>query len=104
MVSRIMRKHEVISCVTSWRKAQFDWAGKIIQQGLADPDRITKRVLDWKGMNYIHDFAHKNKGWQGHPYRFHAWRWEMEVFNYFRKEGLLFQRHCFQQTDPGRAL
>ena len=86
-VTQTISRYEVERWSNSWRRAQYTWAGRMVQHSGADPERLTGKVLEWKGLQSIHEFAKKNKGWQGHPRRFHAWRWEQEVFNFWRKDG-----------------
>jgi len=59
----------------------------VVQSG-ADRARITGVALRYKDLESIHRFAKRNRGWQGHMRRFHAWRWETGVFNFFANKGL----------------
>ena len=72
----------------AWGKQQYEWAGKLVRQGLQEPDRIPLNVLCWKSISSLHQFAGANGGWQGHPKRFRPWRWETEIYNFFYKRGL----------------
>ena len=91
-VTYTIAKYSVQDWVTAWRKSQFQWGGKVVQQGLHDIDRITKKVMDWKDIRTLHSFAQKNKGWQGHPRRFHAWRCKTNLYNYFSENGLHWKK------------
>ena len=83
-----MAKYDIVSWVRSWRKIQFQWAAKVVQQGIKDPDRLTLKIADWKNIDTIRTFARANRGWQGHPGKLHIWRWESELYNFFAQQGL----------------
>ena len=91
LINDVMFKFEVESWVDSWRRIQFNWGGKVVQQGLLNRDRLTNNVLEHYDIQSIKDFAKTHKGWQGHARRFHPWRWETEISNYFWHQGVLWR-------------
>ena len=90
-VSKTMHNYQIEPWVTAWRRVQYERAGKIVQHGARDPARLTGHVLDWKGIESIHRCAREHKGWQGHPHRLYVWRWEKEIYHFFRQQGMLWK-------------
>ena len=44
-------------------------------------------MLNFKNLTAMHEFAREHRGWQGHALRFHAWRWETSVYNFYAQQG-----------------
>ena len=98
-VTQTMNKYNVEGWCKAWRRTQYEWAYKVVEQGREDPSRLTFRILSYKDIKYIHEFAMKNKGWQGHVKQFHAWRWETGVYNYFFTQGAHWHEHTKDKTE-----
>ena len=80
----------------------FVWAGKIQRQASQNTNRLTGKVMNFKSLAEQFTFARKNQGRQGHAHRFHPWRFESKVFNFFFKKNLDWREEaldCHQWMD-----
>ena len=81
----VMDMAEILSWDAKWRRLYFNWAGVVARLPIFDPQRLTTRVLCYRDLKSIHEFAAKNNGHQGHNGSVHAWRWEQRIFNFAKR-------------------
>ena len=54
----------------------FKWAGHVARITAWAPERLVGKALRYRGAQYLADMKVLT-GTQGHPERFHVWRWEL---------------------------
>ena len=52
------------------------WAGHIARITVRAPARLVGKALQYRGSGYLKRMT-ELYGYQGHPQRFHVWRWEL---------------------------
>ena len=85
-ISRCMEKHGYMSWDLKARDFYFKWAGQVARMTQLDPNRLSPRVLHFKNIRFILDYAKRHDGCQGHGRNLHVWRWESDIFSYGSSE------------------
>lgn len=87
-ITRAFTEYNIEPWVKLLRRNKFAWAGRMVKQGVEFPNRLTAKFHNYFDLDKTYLFARSNGGWQGHTCRFHAWRWESDLFNYFANKKL----------------
>ena len=80
--TKCMEKHGTMAWDIRAREYYFKWAGQVARMTKLDPCRLTPRVLHFKNIQSIRDYACKHRGRQGHGRNLHIWRWEADIFDF----------------------
>ena len=79
-IKHILESAQVESWDFKYLCRLFAWAGHVRRFEKYDPTRLTYRVLRFKDMKWIHDFADGwGQGRQGHGRVLRVWRWEQPL-------------------------
>ena len=64
----------------------FDWAGHLARMREYDKHRVAAMELRRKDRNFLKHLE-KTQGSQCHGWRFHVWRWERRVYDFWEYYG-----------------
>ena len=70
---------------TDYAERVFDWAGHIARMKDYDKHRIVTLELRRKDRDLLQHLE-RTQGSQCHGWRFHVWRWERRIYDYWERE------------------
>ena len=93
-ISDYFRKFHIRSWSELVDLEYFGWAGRLVRQAEANPDRLTGKMCKYKQLATNFDYAKRHRGYQGHGLKFQPWRLETEIFNFFHHKGQNWQEEA----------
>ena len=93
----------IVSNIPTFRdlycRSYFRWAGSLFSIRNYDPSRITYRILRYKDLASLRDYAARHRGRQGHVGIINAWRFETFIFRFFEDRNLDWRRSASDEAN-----